>query len=108
MTTVTWSALPVLDLGRLNGEPAEREGLLEDVRRSAYDLGFFYVSGHGVSQALIGRVLELSRRFFALPEADKLAIEMINSPHFRGYKAQTSGRPRCPSYAKRSWRTRPR
>jgi isopenicillin N synthase-like dioxygenase len=30
-------------------------------------------------------VLGLARRFFALPESDKLAIEMINSPHFRGY-----------------------
>jgi isopenicillin N synthase-like dioxygenase len=30
-------------------------------------------------------VLKVSRRFFALPERDKLAIEMVNSPHFRGY-----------------------
>ena len=34
---------------------------------------------------LIDNVLALSRRFFALPERDKLAIEMVNSPHFRGY-----------------------
>jgi len=30
-------------------------------------------------------VLALSRRFFALPERDKLDIEMIKSRHFRGY-----------------------
>jgi isopenicillin N synthase-like dioxygenase len=30
-------------------------------------------------------VLRLARQFFALPEADNLAIEMVNSPHFRGY-----------------------
>ncbi len=28
---------------------------------------------------------EAARDFFALPEADKLAIENVNSPHFRGY-----------------------
>ena len=28
---------------------------------------------------------DASRRFFALPEADKLAIEMVKSPQFRGY-----------------------
>jgi isopenicillin N synthase-like dioxygenase len=55
------------------------------VRRTAYDLGFFYVTGHGVDPDLIDQVLTLSRRFFALPEADKLAIEMVNSPYFRGY-----------------------
>ena len=39
----------------------------------------------------------LSRRFFALPERDKRAIEMVNSPHFRGYNRagleHTRGKP---------------
>ncbi len=35
--------------------------------------------------ALGERVQTLSKRFFASPEADKLAVEMVNSPHFRGY-----------------------
>jgi len=42
-------------------------------------------------------VLSLSRRFFALPDQDKLAIEMVNSPHFRGYNRagfeHTRGKP---------------
>jgi isopenicillin N synthase-like dioxygenase len=29
-------------------------------------------------------MLQVSRRFFELPLEDKLAIEMVNSPHFRG------------------------
>lgn len=85
MGTPTWSALPVLDLTRFEAGTDEREAFLAELRRAAYDLGFFYVSGHGVDQHLIGQVLALSRRFFALPEQDKLAIEMVNSPHFRGY-----------------------
>jgi len=50
-----------------------------------------------VAPALIEEVLALSRRFFALAEKDKLAIEMVNSPHFRGYNRagfeRTRGKP---------------
>jgi|APCry1669189070_1035195.scaffolds.fasta_scaffold05769_4 isopenicillin N synthase-like dioxygenase len=81
----TYATLPVLDLARLDSGPEERTAFLEELRRTAYDLGFFYVSGHGVDPQLIQDVLTLSRRFFSLPEADKLAIAMVNSPHFRGY-----------------------
>ncbi|GAB4160892.1 MAG: isopenicillin N synthase family oxygenase [Roseiflexaceae bacterium] len=85
MTLTTYATLPVLDLARLEADPAERAAFLEEVQRTAYDLGFFYVVGHGIDQGLIDQVLQLSRRFFALPEEQKLAIEMVNSPHFRGY-----------------------
>ena len=34
--------------------------------------------------ALLGAV-KASRHFFALPEAEKLKVEMVQSPHFRGY-----------------------
>jgi isopenicillin N synthase-like dioxygenase len=81
----TYATLPVLDLARLEAGPEERAAFLNELRRTAYDLGFFYVTGHGVDPALIRDVLALSRRFFALPDADKQAIAMVNSPHFRGY-----------------------
>jgi isopenicillin N synthase-like dioxygenase len=74
--------LPVLDLRRFE---ADRAGFLADLRAAARGTGFFYLEGHGVAPALIEEVLALSRRFFALPEKDKLSIEMVNSPHFRGY-----------------------
>ncbi len=85
MSNTTWSALPVLDLARLDAEPQEKQAFLAELRETAHDLGFFYVSGHGIDADLIAQVRTLARRFFELPEADKLAIEMINSPHFRGY-----------------------
>jgi isopenicillin N synthase-like dioxygenase len=85
MTLTAYKTLPVLDLARLEQGPAERAALLDELRRTAYDLGFFYVTGHGVDRQLVDEVLAVSRRFFALPEQDKLAIEMVNSPHFRGY-----------------------
>ena len=80
-----WSALPVLDLSRLEKGNTEKESFLEELRQTAHELGFFYLSGHGIDQGLIGQLLSLSRSFFNLPEKVKLEIEMINSPHFRGY-----------------------
>lgn len=82
---MTLSALPLLDISRLDAAPAERAAFLADLRHAAHDVGFFYLAGHGIDPQLLALVVELSNRFFALPEADKLAIEMVNSPHFRGY-----------------------
>ncbi len=77
--------LPTLDLRRFDAEGDERGRFLRELRDAARTYGFFYLVGHGVDDRLIQSVLALSRRFFALPEAKKLEIEMVNSPHFRGY-----------------------
>jgi isopenicillin N synthase-like dioxygenase len=75
--------LPVIDISKVDGP--DREAELLRLRAAAHDFGFFYLEGHGVPSELIAEVKSLARRFFALPEADKLEIEMVNSPHFRGY-----------------------
>src|SRR3546814_8657258 len=77
--------LPVLDLRRFERGSAERESFLSDLRAAARDVGFFYLTGHGIAQQRIDGVFGLARRFFELSEQEKLAIEMVNSPHFRGY-----------------------
>ncbi|MER8978356.1 2-oxoglutarate and iron-dependent oxygenase domain-containing protein [Mesorhizobium sp. M0870] len=77
--------IPVLDFSRYEADPASRKEFIEGLRRAARDVGFFYLTGNGIAQSLIDDVLGTSRRFFALPDKDKLQIEMVNSPHFRGY-----------------------
>ena len=81
----TSSAIPQLDLSRFDLGEAPRAAFLEELRVAARDVGFFYLTGHGIAPDLLREVLEVALRFFALPEAEKLAIEMVNSPHFRGY-----------------------
>jgi isopenicillin N synthase-like dioxygenase len=83
--TITHHSLPVLDLPGFDAQPEERAAFLRALRTAAQGRGFFYLTGHGISDDLIREVLAISRRFFALPERDKRSIEMINSPHFRGY-----------------------
>ncbi|SMH62222.1 isopenicillin N synthase family dioxygenase [Azospirillum agricola] len=77
--------LPILDLSRLDGLAAERALFLSELRAAIRRFGAFYVTGHGVGQGTLDDAFALSRRFFDLPERDKLAIEMVHSPHFRGY-----------------------
>lgn len=77
--------LPTFDISRLNGTAAERAAVAEELRRILHQHGFFYLSGHGVPSALVAETLAISKRFFALPAPDKLAIDIVRSPHFRGY-----------------------
>ncbi len=79
------ATLPVLDLSRLDAGPVAAAGFRADLRAATHDVGFFYLTGTGVPPELEARLHRAARDFFALPEADKLAIENVNSPHFRGY-----------------------
>ncbi|WP_308468589.1 isopenicillin N synthase family dioxygenase [Rathayibacter soli] len=79
------SQLPILDLSRLDAGPAEADAFRAELRQVTHDIGFFYLVGHGVDQALIEELLRVARRFFELPAEQKLAIENVESPQFRGY-----------------------
>jgi isopenicillin N synthase-like dioxygenase len=73
------TALPVVDLR------AESSQLRQGLREAAHEVGFFYLTGHQVPRGLAGRLLDAARRLFDLPDADKDAVAMVRSPHFRGY-----------------------
>jgi isopenicillin N synthase-like dioxygenase len=86
--------VPQLDLRGFDAGESQRAQFLAELRIAAHDVGFFYLVGHGVEPPLLRELLESAKRFFVLPEADKLAIEMIHSPHFRGYNRVASERTR--------------
>jgi isopenicillin N synthase-like dioxygenase len=77
--------LPTLDFSRFHGTQSERAAFVGDLRQTLHDHGFFYLTGHGVDPKLIADVIAVAKRFFALPLEDKIEIEMVKSPHFRGY-----------------------
>lgn len=85
MTTSNTESLPILDLARLDADAESAAAFRADLRQATHDYGFFYLVGHGVSDRLISQVIGTARDFFNLPEADKMAIENLQSPHFRGY-----------------------
>lgn len=77
------AALPLIDISRFDGP--DREALLDDLRHAAHDVGFFYVVGHGIPREVTDAVFATARAFFSLPVEQRLEIENVNSPYFRGY-----------------------
>ena len=77
------SALPILDISGFRSDP---DGpFVEALRDAFHGIGAAYLVGHGVNDELVARVRSVAERFFALPEAERLAIENVHSPQFRGY-----------------------
>jgi isopenicillin N synthase-like dioxygenase len=77
--------LPILDLSQLDAGDEAAARFRADLRAATRDVGFFYLTGTGIPSELERRLHRAARDFFALPDDDKLAIENIKSPHFRGY-----------------------
>jgi isopenicillin N synthase-like dioxygenase len=83
------TTLPVLDFAHYH-DPAGRPAFLQQLRHAARDVGFFYLTNHGIEDALQLTLQQEARRFFALSEAQKQQVAMIHSPHFRGYNRAAS------------------
>ena len=77
-----FSEIPIIDAGRLSGGIADAETVAA-LDRACTDVGFFYVTNHGVESRLIAEVAAQAARFFARPMAEKLLITV--NPRMRGY-----------------------
>jgi isopenicillin N synthase-like dioxygenase len=87
MDRMSAASLPVLDMRDFLADAESRAGrnFVEQLRAACHGPGFCYLVGHGVPAELDAAVLAGAREFFALPEADRRALAIANSPHFRGY-----------------------
>jgi isopenicillin N synthase-like dioxygenase len=69
--------LPIIDMAPLFGRDAATRGTAAArIAAACRDSGFFYATGHGVSDDVLARLDDASRRFFALPRAAKEKIAM--------------------------------
>ncbi|MGW3119675.1 isopenicillin N synthase family dioxygenase [Streptomyces sp. NPDC001107] len=84
-TIPSYQQLPIIDLSAADRGPQARTLLHAQLHSAAHDVGFFQLVGHGVGPAETGELVRAMHAFFRLPEADRLALDNINSPHFRGY-----------------------
>jgi isopenicillin N synthase-like dioxygenase len=78
-------SLPILDLSELDAGADRAQAFRDRLRQVTHEVGFFYLVGHGIDASLTDDILSVSRRFFALDEAEKLEIANTESPQFRGY-----------------------
>ena len=79
-----FSEIPVIDIGALrSGDQSAVVQIAAEFAEAYGTSGFGYIVNHGVEQSLVDAVFEASRRFHALPDDKKLAVE-LNDLH-RGF-----------------------
>jgi isopenicillin N synthase-like dioxygenase len=85
--TVPETALPIIDIGGLRSPvAAERHAVAVLLREACIENGFFYITNHGISAALIDAVMAEARAFFAAPLVEKQAVARDLSSCHRGYE----------------------
>lgn len=81
-----FSSIPLVDITKLRtGTRAEQQQVAEDLGKAAREVGFIYITGGGIDEALFGGVLDAAKRFFALPHDEKMKVYIGNSRCHRGY-----------------------
>ena len=79
--------LPVLNISDYLANPSGTEGkkFISLLRSTCHGPGFFYLVGHGINQDTNQAVLDTANQFFELPLAEREALAIGQSAHFRGY-----------------------
>ncbi|PSS14883.1 hypothetical protein M430DRAFT_51540 [Amorphotheca resinae ATCC 22711] len=86
-----WASLEALDISRLD-QPGGKEELAAQVLSFIDKNGFFYVKGHGLTDAEIRNQYAIGREFFKLPLEEKQKyLANTAAGDFRGYKPQSTG-----------------
>ena len=76
--------IPVIDLGPyLAGVPGAREQAALELRHAYEDVGFYFITNHGVPQSLVDAAFAAAARFHARPLDEKLKIKI--NQHNVGY-----------------------
>lgn len=84
---VATESLPVIDVADLSSaDPAKRAAVGEALRAACLDKGFFYCSGHGISQGLIDAAFAQTRALFDLSNEEKDKLDKSHSRANRGYE----------------------
>ena len=62
-----------------------KDKVIQQIHQACRDVGFFYLTGHGVEQSTMDKIFTVMKSFFALPLATKNTINIHNSEFYRGY-----------------------
>eukprot|EP00439_Symbiodinium_sp_Y106_P045624 s3435_g5.t2 len=71
--------VPIIDL---SGDEA---GLVEQIRYACEVVGFMQITGHGISEELQAKHMDLQKKFFELPQSVKERLQLCDESPVRGY-----------------------
>jgi isopenicillin N synthase-like dioxygenase len=68
-----WAPLVQIDVARFN-EPGEKQRLAEELEDAVRNVGFWVVTGHGITDEEVLRQLAIANGFFHLPMEEKVKV----------------------------------
>lgn len=77
-------SIPVIDLS-LAASPSTRASAIASLRHALLDVGFLYITNHGIDPSITDALVAALPGLFSLPAETKLSAALVNSPHFLGY-----------------------
>ncbi len=86
--SIDFDTIPVVDVAGLwSPNVREREAVAQAIGAACRNVGFLYITGHGVPQSQIDAVYRIAGEFFDLPLAEKLRYDTRQLQRHRGYVA---------------------
>lgn len=71
----TLERIPIIDVSRMYSDSIEdRKAVAEEVRKASRNIGFFYMVNHGIDAQYSEDAFAQAKRFFALPEEEKMEV----------------------------------
>lgn len=91
MTAEAGHYIPTIDISPWllpGASEAAKQSVVEQVHHAATTYGFFQAVGHGVTPEKRQQMLDLTKKFFALPLEERMEISVSKSmgQSFRGYE----------------------
>ncbi|KAI8961038.1 putative leucoanthocyanidin dioxygenase [Daldinia sp. FL1419] len=85
------NAIPTVDISPFidpNASEEARQGVVDAARDACTKYGFFYLAGHGISDEQRNSILQCARKFFNLPQDERMEVWVGKSlgKSFRGYE----------------------
>ena len=89
MPAHAFSEIPILDLSQYANQDTKLN-FLKSLRHALTQVGFLYVTNHGVPDNVVDEITAALPSLFSLPPEAKAEIALVNSPHFLGYSGDGS------------------
>ena len=80
-------SLPIIDLTAFvsSASDAQKARVALQLREACVEVGFFYLTGHGIERRDFDQLMGFGHRFFELPVEQKMSLHYARSPWRTGY-----------------------